>query len=86
MVFQHLRAFVGLVAKFHGFGPDEACNAAQHSVFGIDAIREKEREIRCEFVDVHSPGNIIFHVSEAVGQRKGQLCDRIGAGFGNVVA
>jgi len=86
MVFQHLAASVGAVAFMHGTGPDTAGDASYYGVFRIHTIAEKETQVRCEFVDVHTAGKVILDDGEAVAQGKGQLADRVRTGFGDVVA
>ena len=39
-----------------------------------------------EVVDVHAARQIRLHVGEAVGEREGELADRVGARLGDVVA
>ena len=42
MVFQFLAAVVAFVFVFDGFGPDAASHTANHRIFCVDAIAEKE--------------------------------------------
>ena len=86
MVFQLLAALVGAVLVAHGRSPDPPRHPTHHRIFRVHAVAEEERQIRGEVVDVHSARQIGFDVGEAVGQGKGQLRNRIGAGLGDVIA
>src|SRR5690606_41603897 len=72
MVFQHLRAFVALILKFHGFRPDSSCDATDNAVFRINAVAENEREVWGELIDVHASAQVILYVRKPVrqGERK----------------
>src|SRR5690606_33966926 len=86
MVFQHLRAFVALILKFHGFRPDSSCDATDYAVFRINAIAEKEREIGGEFVDVHASAQVILYVRKPVRQGECKLRNRVGTCLRNMIA
>jgi hypothetical protein len=84
-VLELLAALVGAVLVLHRHRPDAAGDAADHGVFRVHAVAEEEGEVGREVVDVHAAGQVARH-SEAVGQREGELADRVGAGFGDVIA
>ena len=86
VVLHFLAALVGAIALFHGHRPDAPRNAADHRVFRIHAIAEEETQVRREFVDVHAARQIGFDIGKAIGQRESQLRNRVGAGFGDVIA
>ena len=86
VVLQLLAAIVRAVFLLHRHGPDAACDAAEHRVFRIHAIREEERQVGREVVDVHAARKIRFYEGETVRQREGELRDRVRAGFGDVIA
>ena len=86
VVLELLGPLVGAVAFLHGDGPDAAGHPTDDRVLGVHAVGEEEREIRCERVHIHPPGQVRLDVGESVGQGEGQLGDGVGAGFGNVVA
>ena len=86
VVLELLRAVVGAVAQLHRLGPDAPRHAADHGVLGVDAVGEEERQVGREVVDLHAARQVVLDVGEAVGQREGELRDRIGAGLGDVIA
>src|SRR3954462_13552867 len=85
MVFELLAAFIRAVFGSHRGGPDAPGYAPKNRIFRIHAVRKKEGKIWREVVDVHPAREIGFDERKAIGERKSQLRDRIGAGLGNVV-
>jgi hypothetical protein len=86
VVLQLLAALVGAVLVAQGHRPDAAGHAAQHGVLRVHAVAEEEAQVGREVVDVHAARQVGLHEGEAVAQREGQLADRVGAGFGDVIA
>ncbi len=86
MILEFLCAFVGAVLETHGAGPDASGDTTHDGVFGIHAVREKEAQVRREIVDVHTTRQIRLDEGKTVGQRKGELADRVRARFGDVIA
>ncbi|OIQ71984.1 hypothetical protein GALL_463950 [mine drainage metagenome] len=86
VVLELLAALVGSVFFFHRHGPDAPGHAAHHGVLGIHAVAEEETQVGRKVIDVHAARQVGFNKGEAVGQRESQLADRVGTGFGNVVA
>jgi hypothetical protein len=78
VVLELLAALVGAVRSLHGHGPDAARHAAQHGVFRVHAVAEEEAQVGREVVDVHAARQVGLDEGEAVGQREGQLADRVG--------
>jgi hypothetical protein len=72
--------------SLHRHRPDAARHAAHHGVLGVHAVAEEEAQVGREVVDVHAARQVGLDVGEAVGQREGELADRVGAGLGDVVA
>ena len=58
----------------------------EHRVLGVHAVGEEERQVGREVVDVHAAREVGLDVGEAVGEREGELADRVRAGLGDVVA
>ena len=85
MVLQLLAALVGAVFFFHGHRPYAPSHAAHDGVLGVHAVAEEERQIGSKVVDVHAACQIGFDKCEAVGQREGQLRNRVGPRFSDVV-
>src|SRR4051794_39324147 len=86
MVFQFLAAFVCMVLMLHCLGPDAPGYPANNTVLRIHSITEKEGQIAGKIVDRHAAAEVILHIGKSVGEGEGQLRDRVGAGFSNVVA
>jgi hypothetical protein len=86
VVLQLLAALVGAVLVAHRHRPDAARHAAQHGVLRVHAVAEEEAQVGREVVDVHAARQVRLHEGEAVAEREGQLADRVGAGFGDVIA
>ncbi len=76
----------GAVPVAQGDGPDPASHPPEDRVLRVHAVGEEEREVGGEVVDRHTPSQIGLHIGEPVGQGEGQLGDRVGSGFGDVVA
>ena len=85
MEFELLAAFVGAVFFLHRHRPNPARHAPDHRILGVHAVREKERQVGREIIDVHAARQIRFHVSETVAERERQLADRVGPGLGDVI-
>ena len=86
MVLQHLGTRRGSVFLPHGLGPDAPCHAAYDRVFRVDAVAEEEAEVGPKLVQVHATAQVVFDVGESIGERKGQLRDRVGTCLCNVIA
>ena len=86
MVLEFLAAVVGAVFLPHGDRPDAPGHAADDRVFGIQAVGEEVGEVGGEVVDVHAAREVILHEGETVGQREGQLRDRVGPRLGDMIA
>ena len=86
MVLELLAALVGAVAVPHRHRPDPPRDAPDHRVLGVHAVGEEERQVRREVVDVHAAREVGLDEGEAVGQREGELRDRVRPGLGDVVA
>ena len=85
MVFQFLTALIGSVFVAHRGRPNPPRHPAHHRVFRVHAVTEEERQILGKIVNVHSPRQIGFNIGEAIRQGKGQLRNRIGPSFGDVI-
>ena len=85
MVFQHLASRVGLVARAHGASPDASSDTPNDAVLRVHAVAEEEGQIGCEIVDTHATREVVLGDSKAVGQRKGELGDRVRSCLGDVV-
>ena len=66
--------------------PDAPRDAAEHRVLGVHAVREEERQVGREVVDVHPARQVVLDEGEAVGERERELRDRVRAGLGDVIA
>ncbi len=55
MVLKHLATRTGFVEQAKGFSPNAARHAPDDHIFGIHAIREKEREVGRKVVNLHPP-------------------------------
>src|SRR5216684_3812016 len=86
MIFQLLAPAIPLILVFNGFGPDATRYPSDDAVFRIHSIAEKERKVGGKIIDIHPSGKIIFYIGKAIGQRKSQLRNRVGAGFRDVIA
>ena len=86
VVLELLAALAGAVAIAHGHRPDAPGHAAEHAVFGVHAVAEEKAQVGREVIDGHAARQIGLNEGEAVGQRERQLADRVGAGFGDVIA
>ncbi len=86
MVLELLAALVRAVSVLHRHGPDAARDAADHRVLRVHAVGKEERQVRREVVDVHAAREVRLDEGEAVGEREGELRDRVRAGFGDVIA
>ena len=86
MVLELLAALARAILVLHRHRPDAARDPPDHRVFRIHAVREEERQIRREIIDVHAACEVGLDVRKAVGQRKGELRNRIRAGLGDVIA
>ena len=58
----------------------------EHRVLRVHAVGEEERQVGREVVDVHAAREVVLDEGEAVGQREGELGDRVRPGLGDVVA
>ena len=85
VVLEHLGACGCSVLLAHGFGPDATSHAADDCILGVDAVGEEKAQVGPEFVQIHASAQVVLDVGKAVRQRKGQLRNRIGPGFGDVV-
>ncbi len=85
VVLELLRALVAPVLVAHRLRPDAARHAAEHRVLRVHPVREKEREIRREVVDVHSARQVVLDEREAVRERERELRDRVRPRFGDVI-
>ena len=85
VVLEHLGACGCPVLLAHSFGPDAPGHAADDCILWIDAVGEEKAEIRPKLVQVHASAQVVLDVGKTVSKGKGQLRDRIGAGFGDVV-
>ncbi len=86
MELQLLAALVAAVAVSHRNRPDAARDAPEHGVFRVHAVGEEERQVGREVVDMHAAREVGLDEGEAVGEREGELRDRVGAGLRDVVA
>ena len=86
MIFELLRALVTTIFVFDGLGPDTTCDSTYHRVLWVQTIGKKERKVGGKIVDLHSPGQVVLHKREAVGQGKRQLRNGIRPRFRNMVA
>ena len=86
MVFQSLTAGIRTITLPHGNCPDPPRDAPHHSVLGVHAIGEKERQVRGKIIDLHTAGQIGFHVGKTVRQGECELGNRISTCLGNVIA
>lgn len=75
-----LRSFP-VVLVLDGFCPNASRYAPNNRIFGVYAIREKERQVRRKIIDIHTSTEIIFDIRKAVRQRKRQLRNGIGTCF-----
>ena len=73
------------VTVSHGYGPYTAGDTADNAVLGVHAVREEERKVRGEVVDIHASSEISLDIGKSIGQREGELGDGVGAGLGDVV-
>ena len=76
VVLQHLAARPGAVELAHRARPDAPRDAADHRIFRIHAVREEERQVRREVVDLHAAREVVLDDGEAVREREGELRDR----------
>ena len=86
VVFEFLAALVGTVFLFQSDSPNAACHAAHDGVLGVHAVAKEETQVGREVVDVHATRQVGLHKCEAIGKREGQLRNRVGTGFGDVIA
>jgi hypothetical protein len=86
VVLELLAALVGAVAVAHRHRPDAPRHPAQHRVLRVHAVAEEEAQVGREVVDVHAARQVGLDEGEAVGQREGELADRVGPGLGDVIA
>src|SRR5262245_54207457 len=85
VILQHLAALISLVFIFHRLGPDPPGNTADDTVLRIHAIAEEKRKVGRKIIDLHPTAEIIFHVRKTIGQREGQLADRVGPCLCNMI-
>src|ERR1043165_5898090 len=85
MIFQLLTAVISLVLILHGLGPNTPRHTADHTVFSIHTIAEKEGKVGGKLINMHAPAQIIFYICKSIGQGKCQLCNGIGARFCNMI-
>jgi hypothetical protein len=65
--------------------PDAPRHPPDDYVLRIHAVGEEEREVGREVVDLHAARQVVLGDGEAVGEREGELRDRVGAGLGDVI-
>ena len=81
------RSLFGMEALLHDFGPQPAGRPVFRDLFQqIVVCIEEEGEPAGKFVDVHPGLQRGLHIGDAVGQGKGDLLRRCGAGLPDVVA
>jgi len=86
VVLELLAPLVRAVAVPHRHRPDPPRDAAEHRVLRVHAVREEEAQVGREVVDLHAAGEVGLDVGEAVGQREGELRERVRPGLRDVVA
>ncbi len=86
VILQHLAARARAVSLAHRARPDAAGYATDDGVLGVHAVREEERQVRREVVDLHAACEVVLHDGEAVCQGERELRDRVRACFGDVIA
>src|SRR3954464_1036783 len=86
MILQHLAALIRFVFIFHGLSPNASGYPANNTVFRIHSIAEEERKIGRKFIYMHPPAQVIFNISESIGQCESKLRYRVGSGFRNMIS
>jgi hypothetical protein len=52
---------------------------------GSMPLEKKNDKLGAKGIDIHPPGQVVFHIGEPVGQGQGQLGDGIGPGLCDVI-
>lgn len=65
----------------HRHSPDPPRHPPHHGVLRVHPTAEEEAQVRREVVDLHPTRQVGLDVREAVGQREGQLGDRVRTGL-----